>query len=80
MRATRYWNGTKSSRNRFLALGFSNVLTNDETAVSYSVFRLIQLMSGRPGQRVIFRLLALPNLLSQDHGSIARENCSAGYL
>ena len=30
--------------------------------------------------RVIFRLLALPNLLSQDHGSIARENCSAGYL
>jgi hypothetical protein len=71
MRATRYWNGTKSSRNRFLALGFSNVLTNDETAVSYSVFRLIQLMSGRPGQRVIFRLLALPNLLSQDNGSIA---------
>src|ERR1035438_2667690 len=44
MRATRRWNGTKSSRNRFLAAGFSNALTNDETAVSYSVFRLIQLV------------------------------------
>src|ERR1035437_7510541 len=44
IRATRHWNGTKSSRNRFLAPGFSNVLMNDETAVSYSVFRLIQLV------------------------------------
>src|ERR1019366_209861 len=71
MRATRHWNGTKSSRNRFLALGFSNVLTNDETAVSYSVFRLIQLMSGRPGQRVIFRLLAL----SQPAFAGPRKHC-----
>src|ERR1700675_4166191 len=44
MRATRHWKGTKSSRNRCPALGFSKVPTNDETAASYSVFRLIQLV------------------------------------